>query len=169
MIQDVGHANEIPFVTVWQFINLAILFSVLIYLLKDNVRKFFSDKRTVFLTEAEKSKVAQAEAEKGYLEIKKKLEDFNRGVETSSLRARTEAQELKKQMISDAKSQAQKIKDEALVSAKNETMKAQRKLHQQVVSEVISLSRAVLAKDIGNVDHQKLQSEFSKNIQAVNP
>lgn len=164
-----AHSNEIPSVVLWQFINLSILFVALVYLLKDKVRATFADRQRLFLAEAEKSKVAQAEAERGYLEIKKRLEQFNAGVDSSVLKARSEAQDLKNQMITESKTQAQKIKEEAVLTAKNESLRAQRKLHSQIVTEVLGMARNVLAKDIGTNDHQKLQSDFSKNIQAVNP
>ena len=164
-----AHSNEIPTVIIWQFVNLAILFSALIYLLKDSVKKSFADKKTEFLAQAEKSKAAQAEAEKSYLEIKQKLDQFNLSANGSVSRARDEAQELRKQMVSDAKNQAQRLKEEATSSAKNESLRAQRKLHSQVVADVLNMARTVLSKDIGSNDHQKLQSDFSKNIQVVNP
>ncbi len=164
-----AHSNEIPSVVIWQFINLAILFGALIYLLKDKIKATFVERRAQFLAEAEKSKAAQVEAEKGYLEIKKRLEQFNASVDMSLVKARSEAEELKKQIITDTKMQAQRIKDEAFMMAKSEALRAQRQLHQQVANEVLAMARTVLSKDIGTSDHQKLQSDFSKNIQVVNP
>ncbi len=164
-----AHGNEIPSVTLWQIVNLAILFTALIYLLKDSVRNQFASKRSTFLAEAEKSKAAQHEAEKTYLEIKIKLEEFNSSVEASLARARKEAQDLGQQIIADAKAQALRIDEEATNSNKNENLKAQLRLHSQVVSDVIGMARSVLSKDIGSSDHQKLQNDFSKNIQAVSP
>lgn len=164
-----AQGNEIPSVTLWQVVNLAILFTALIYLLKDTVKNQFATKRSTFLAEAERSKAARHEAEKTYLETKKKLADFNSSVEASLARARKEAQELALQITADAKAQAVRINEEAMISNKNENLKAQRRLHSQVVSDVIGMARSVLSKDIGSSDHQKLQNDFSKNIQAVSP
>jgi len=162
-----GHSNEIPGVILWQVVNLGILLGALVYFLKDTVIKAFADKRTAFLAEFEKSKAAQATAEKSYLDVKAKLEELNRTANQSVSKAEKEAEEMKKLMIADAKSAAAKVREESQRAAMHDTSKAQRNLQIKIATEAISAARSILSKDIGSSDHQKLQSDFTKNIQAV--
>lgn len=163
------HSAGVPTVVFWQFINLVILFSGLIYILKDKVKKSFLEKRENYLLESAKSQKAEKEAERQYQDLKHRLEKLQEGAAESKARAEVEAAELKAKVIADAQSQAQKIKEEAQDFARIETSKAYRALKQATVQEAFRLARQVLSKDIGSQDHSKLQSQFAENLNGVNP
>lgn len=164
-----AHSNEIPGYVLWQVINLVILGAILYKYGKQPVRDFFNARQSTYLKEAEKSRAIFAEAEKEYADIQVRLETLISKADESISQAKIDAEEMKKQMISDARTVAARIKEEALIAAKLEGQKTTIKAKNDIVLQALMNARSVLTKDIGGQDHQKLQSDFNKNIEAVSP
>lgn len=164
-----AHSNEIPSMVKWQFINLAILGVILYKYGRQPVVDFFQARQTDYLKQAEKSKTLFQEAEKEYQDIEQRLKTLNATASSSVEKAKTEAEVLRKQMIADAQAAAARIKDDAQATAKLESQKTTLKAKQDIVLQALTTARQVLTTDIGSQDHQKLQTEFNKNIEAVNP
>ena len=160
---------EIPRQVMFQAINVTILFIGLFFLLKAGVVKFYKDRLVTYTAAAEKSKLAREQAEKQYLEIKHKIDQLEGTVDDTMLRARAEAAEMKKSLLSDAKEIADRIQKQAQETAKIEIQKAQTHLREQLLKDSIEAAKMVLSKDIGSADHQKLQNDFVNRVQAVNP
>jgi F-type H+-transporting ATPase subunit b len=160
---------EVPKVVLYQAINVAILFAGLFYFLKGTVVKFYADRKSGYLAAAQKSQAAREVAEKQFVDIKHKLDQLETSQDESIARARAEANEMKQSLIKDAQEAAARIKNEAEQTAKIEIQKAQTHLREQLLKDSLEAAKAVLSKDIGSVDHQKLQSEFVNKVQAVNP
>jgi F-type H+-transporting ATPase subunit b len=160
---------EVPKVVLYQAINVAILFGGLFYFLKDKVIKFYQDRQATYTAAAEKSKAAREQAERQFVDIKHKIEQLENSADESISRARAEAVDMKHAMVKEAQEMSLRIKHEAEETAKIEILKAQTHLREQLLREAIDAAKAVLSKDIGSADHQKLQSDFVNNVQAVNP
>lgn len=153
----------------WQVLNLGILFGALFYYLKKPAVDFFRQRQAQFTEAAQKSQAARMEAEKQFLDIKHRIEKLESNKDQDLARANAEAADLRKQMIRDAEETAARIKHEAETTVSIEVQRAKQELHEQFVREAVAAARTVLTKDIGNQDQQRLQSDFMKNIQAVNP
>lgn len=164
-----AHSDEVPSMVKWQAINLAILGVILYKYGKQPVVDFFQARQTDYLKQAERSKILFQDAEKEYQDIEQRLKTLNTTAGDSVEKARVEADALRKQMISDAQATAARIKDDAQATAKLESQKTTLKAKQDIVLQALNTARQVLTTDIGSQDHQKLQSEFNKNIEAVNP
>jgi F-type H+-transporting ATPase subunit b len=165
-----AHAEGIPWKSIfWQCFNLAIVFAIIYFAARKQIVAFFKQRQMGFLHQAKKAEEAKAQAEKQFMDIKHRLEHLNATYQESLQRAQAEAADLKKQMVVEAQDQAKRIKEEAQITVKIESQRAQRDLHEKFVQETISLARQVLQRDIGSADHQKLQTEFTKNIEAVSP
>ncbi len=164
-----AHSDEIPGYVMWQVINLTILAVALYKYGKDPIRDYFKNRQAEYLKQAEKSRAIFLEAEKEYADVKIRLETLSSTADTSIEKAKLDADELKKQMIADARAAAVRLKEEAQVAAKLEAHKATVKAKNEIVLQALSGARHVLTTDIGGQDHQKLQSDFNKNIEAVSP
>ncbi len=162
-----GAHDGIPSTVIYQAINLTILFSGIIYFAKDGVKQFFADRKTQYLDAAKKSAAAREEAEKQFQDIKAKIDHLNATYASSIAQAKANAAELKEQMTADANALAKRIKDEAELTVRLEVERAQAQLKQQLLKDSVDAARMVLAKDVNSADHAALQSQFSKNIEAV--
>lgn len=164
-----GGEVHVPKVVLYQLINVLILFGGLFYFLKNVVIKFYADRKANYLSAAQKSQAAREEAEKQFVEVKNKLDKLEATTDESISRAKAEAVDMKNDLIKEAQEVAARIKKEAEQTAKIEIQKAQTQLREQLLKDSIEAAKAVLSKDIGSADHQKLQSEFVNKVQAVNP
>jgi F-type H+-transporting ATPase subunit b len=160
---------EVPKQVLYQAINVFILFAGLIYFLKGAVVKFYKDRQAAYLSAAEKSKAAREAAEQQFVEIKHKIDQLESSADETISRARAEAADMKHALVKDAQEMAIKIKHQAVETAKIEILKAQTHLREQLLKDSLDAAKMVLSKDIGSADHQKLQSDFVTNVQAVNP
>jgi F-type H+-transporting ATPase subunit b len=164
-----GH-GEIPTATIlWQAFNLVVVAGILYFATGKLIVSVFAQRQASFMASAKKADEARAEAEKQYSDIKSRLERLNQTRDENLSRAAAEAADVRKQLIHEAKDQAKRIRQEAEVTATIETQRAQRELQEKFVRDTINLARQVLAKDIGSADHNKLQNDFAKNIEAVSP
>lgn len=160
---------EVPKVVFYQVINVLILFGGLFYFLKGTVVKLYADRKSNYLAAAQKSQSAKELAEKQLAEIKAKLNQLEATQDETISRAKAEANDMKLALVKEAQEIATRIKSEAELTAKLEVQKAQAQLREQLLKESLEAAKAVLSKDIGSADHQKLQSEFVNKVQAVNP
>jgi F-type H+-transporting ATPase subunit b len=162
-----AHSNEIPRYVVWQVINLLILGAILYKYGKTPIREFFANRQSEYLKQAEKSRAIFQEAEKEYADVKIRLETLNSTADNSIEKAKKDAEDVKKQMIADAKLAATRLKEEAQATAKMESQKTTLKAKNDIVLQALAGARHVLTSDIATQDHQRLQSDFNKNIEAV--
>lgn len=163
------HGHHVPTNLIfWQIFNLTILFGALIYFLRQPVRDFFRQRQAGFVEASHKSQTARQEAEKQYLELKHKIEHLESTRAETLARAEAEAADMRRHMLKEANDTAARIRQEAQVTSQIEVQRARQELREQFVHESIMAARLVLSKDIGSQDHNKLQTDFVKNIEAVN-
>lgn len=159
-----GHDNEIPKVTIYQVINLVILFAGIIYYTKDAVISLFSTRKMAYIEAANKAAAARAEAEKNFADIKSKLENLDKNRAADIEKAKKQAEDLKAQLRQEAQNISNKIKADAELTVKLESERAQRELRTQLLKDSVEAARVVLTKDISAADQDKLQKEFINKV-----
>lgn len=161
------HAEGVPTVVYWQVANLAIIFGFIYYKFGKSIAGMFTARKSTFVNESEKSKSIQQEAEKKLLDIKHKISHLESTADESVQRAKAEAADLRNQLIQEAKQFADKIKREAESAAQIEIQGAKRALHEEVVKESVRQAKDILKKDVGQTDQQRLQDQFSTQIESI--
>lgn len=161
------HAIEIPKAVIYQAINIAILIGGLIYFTKDGIVSFFAGRKAAYLEAAQKSAFAREQAEKEFVDIKNKLANLDSTRQEQLAKAKTHAEELKKQITDEAEQVSKRIREEAELTTKLEVQRAQKELRHQLLNDSVEAARIVLTKDIGANDQQKLQKEFINHIEVV--
>lgn len=161
------HSDGVPTVVYWQIANLAIIFGFIYYKFGKSIVGLFTTRKATFVNESEKSKSIQQEAEKKLLDIKHRISHLESTADESVQRAKAEAADLRNQLIQEAKQFAEKIKREAESAAQVEIQSAKRALHEEVVRESVKLAKDVLKKDVGQTDQQRLQDQFSTQIESI--
>ncbi|MFS4458915.1 ATP synthase F0 subunit B [Bdellovibrio sp. HCB2-146] len=162
-----GHHEGIPTVTIYQLINVVILFGGIIYFTKDGIISFFAGRKTAYLEAAQKSAFAREQAEKEFVDLKNKIANIDATRAESLKKAQEHAEEVRKQILAEANDVSKRIREEAELTAKLEVQRAQKELREQLLQDSLSAARMVLTKDIGANDQQKLQTEFINNIEGA--
>jgi F-type H+-transporting ATPase subunit b len=163
-----GEAHAIPTKLIaYQTLNVVLMIVALVYFLKEPVRKFFLDKRSLFLSAAQKAEAARKAAEDEHAQIKVRLTKLESTADESVVRARAEAADMKKQLIAEAEVLSKRIRQEAEEAARNEVEKAKNQLRESLIRESLEMAKSQLASKVTPEDHKRLQTEFISNIQAV--
>lgn len=158
----------IPFKTImYQLINVAVLFGGLFYLTKDKVAHFFANRQAQYQDAYKKTKTAREEAEKNLEDVKSKLNELQKNKGESLLRAQQESEKEKIQLIKEAQEKAKRIKADALNTLEVELSSAKNSVRTQLIDASMKQAKALLQKDIGSQDHQKLQVSFSASVEEI--
>jgi F-type H+-transporting ATPase subunit b len=152
---------------IYQILNLTLLIGGMIYFLREPTRKYFQDRRAEFLNAAQKAEAARKAAEQERMEIQVRLSKLESTADESISRARTEAADMKKQLIAEAEALSKRIREEAEIAAKFEVERAKNQLRENLIKESLEVAKVQLSSKLTEDDHKRLQSEFISNIQGV--
>lgn len=165
-----GHHDAehgIPRVVFYQAINVLIIFISGIFFGRQKIIGFFDGKRTEFLQAQNKAQYTLRQAEQEHQEVKTRLDKLKLTKSETISKAKSDANDMKAQMIQDAATLAAKIKAEAQMSAKIEVERAKFQLKEQAVKEAFELSKRDLTSKATSDDQRKLQEDFISKVQVV--
>lgn len=154
---------------VFQAINVGIILAGIIYFGAKPVRNFFNQRRADYLKAAEKSLELKKRAEEEKKNIQAQLTKLESTADESISRARAEAADLKNNLISEAKQLSERLRKEAESTAIVEVEKAKAVLRAQTIEESALLAEKQVATAVSTEDHARLNKEFIKNIETVQP
>jgi F-type H+-transporting ATPase subunit b len=162
------HHEAIPVKLItYQAINVGAMLIGLAIVLKKPLQNYFKEKKATFLSAAQKAEAARKTAETERMQIQTRLEKLESTADESVSRARAEAADMKKQLISEAEAMSKRIRDEAAAAAKMEVDRAKVQLREALIKEALEVSRQNLSSKVTADDHKRLQTDFIQNIQAV--
>lgn len=158
---------EIPIVVLYQAINVALILGFALYFGRNKIKAFFLNKQSAFLAAQDRAQQVLRHAEQDYLEVKNRLDKLKITRGETIVKAKTDANDLSTQIISDAEVLAAKVRGEAHLSAKLEIGRAKSQLKDQLVREAFELSKRDLAAKATSADQKKLQEDFISKVQVV--
>lgn len=167
--EHAAHHGPDMMVVFQQAFNVAIVLGILIYFLRQPIKDFFANQRTQYLDIAEKTLAAKKAAEHDFDKIKAELVRIETNASENLSRAEAEAADLRNQMIKEAEEIAKRIQIDAQNSARLEADKAVARLRDELLIEGLALAKKQLSSDVSANDHQRLNDEFIRNVEAVNP
>lgn len=150
-----------------QTFNVVFLFTILFILLRKTVVAHFEHRARDYKQLVERAESARKEAEKGRQSIKDRLAKLEASSAQLATQAKTEADELKNRMISEAKTLSARLDQEAQRTASVELEKAKAELRRELLAQALNDSRENLKKNLSSSEQQKLQREFADKIQVV--
>lgn len=154
---------------VYQAINVGIILAGLIYFGLKPIRNFFNQRRADYLKAAEKSLELKKRAEEEKKNIQAQLTKLENTADESISRARAEAADLKNNLVTEAKLLSERLRKEAETTAVLEVEKAKALLRVQTIEESAALAQKQVASAVSTEDHARLNKEFIKNIETVQP
>jgi len=163
-----GHGPDMT-VVMYQAINVGIIVIGLVYFLRQPVKDFFAGQKAAYLDAAAKTQAARLAAENELKTIRAELARIESSAAESVSRARAESADLRNQMIKDAEVTAARIKADAETSARLEANRAVARLRTELVQDAVAMARQQMSAGVTQEDHQRLNKEFIRNIEAVQP
>lgn len=156
-------------VIMYQAINVGLILVAGIYYLRQPIKEFFAARLAGYMDAAEKTQAAKQAAQKEFDNIRAQLMKLETTAQESIARARAESSDLRKQLLADAEASASRIRTEAQNVTQIEVQKAVGELRAQMVADAISAAQSQLKSGVTQEDHQRLNKEFIRNIETVQP
>ena len=154
-----GHRSELLDMT-YRFINFAILFSILYFVLAKPLKEFLASRSDSIKKSLDEAKRVRDEAEKRYKEYQEKMERLTG--EARSLRDSLvdEGNREKARIIEEANKAAQRIKEQTQFSGEQEIKKARQALKEETANLITEMTEAKLKNEIKGSDQERLVREY---------
>lgn len=162
-----GHDEGVPFVVVYQVINVALLVGMLYVLTRKKVRAYFSSRLETHEQAKKSAQRAFAEAQERHKEVTTKLQKLQAEEGSTIEKAQAEAMLLKSKLIQEAEALAANIVADAKKTAHYEYEKAKQELSKEAFEEALRLARSEIEKNLNDEDQKNLQRQFIDNIGTV--
>ena len=150
----------------WQALNLGILLIALFFFLRKSVVEAFQNRRTNFLSQAEKTKAALKNAETALLDARTKLNELEAGEAKSLENALHESNLVKTHIIHDSETQAAKMKNDLPQVLRNELEKAKAEINTLILNQAITSVTKKINSNSGQVS-QIAEAAFLSQISQV--
>lgn len=161
-------AHAIPWASIGiQAFNFGFLVVLLFMLLRKAVSSHFENRAREYNQLVARAEDARRQAEKSHKEIKEKLSKLEDSAEQGLVTAKSEAEELKSRMITEAQALSVKLEQEAKRTVAVEVEKARTHLRHELLSQALEASRTSLKTSLSSTEQKKLQNEFVEKIQVV--
>lgn len=161
------HGDGLPTVFWLQVVNFVIYMGAIIYFARGPIREMFKGRYEGFFSAVKRAEAAKAEAEAKRREIQERLARLEATRDESIQKARSEAAELRNQIVEEAKTLSAKLKADAERTAQIEVERAKFELREELLSQSVQMSKRILADKMQEQDQKRLQSEFVDKIQVV--
>lgn len=161
-----GH-NEIPFVVVYQAINVTLLVALLYGLTRKKVRVYFTSRLETHEQAKKTAQKAFADAQERHAEVSKKLQSLHADEKATIEKAQAEAMLLKSKLIQEAEHLATNIVTDAKKTAHYEFEKAKQELRKEAFEQALKLAKTDIEKNLNEKDQKNLQRQFVDNIGTV--
>jgi F-type H+-transporting ATPase subunit b len=162
-----AHAEGIPTVVWYQFINFFLYAALMVFLFRKPVREYFKNRETAFKQSLIRAEQARRDAETKRRLIQERLEKLQSTTDTVLAQAKAEAEELKARILNDAAALSENLKVEARRTAELEVERAKNELREDLLNQSVVMARKMLSERIAETDQKRLQTEFVDKIQVV--
>lgn len=162
-----GHDEGIPFVVVYQAINVLLLVGLLYGLTRKKVRTYFTSRLETHEQAKKNAQKAFTEAQERHAEVTKKLETLHADEKSTIEKAQADALLLKSKLIHEAEDLANSIVADAKKTASYEYEKAKQELRNEAFEQALKLARTDIEKNLTDKDQKTLQRQFFENIGTV--
>lgn len=161
-----GHGPDWTMVG-WQTLNVGLLVVGLVFFLRKPVKEFFAAQKAAYVEAAAKTQAARTSAENELKHIRAELNRIETTAAESIARARAESAELRRQLVGDAEAAAARLRGDAETSAKLEVNRAIARLRAELLQDAVAAARQQMSAGVTQEDHQRLNKEFIRNIEAA--
>ena len=160
-----GHAESPLSDLLWQILNLAILFAVLVYAGRGPIRSFFADRGARIRTDLDEAAELLAQAEARYSQWQHKLIELDDELARIRADARRHAAEEREAILAEAQAAAERIHRDAVATVEQELRRAQARLRAEAAELATELAEQILRDRLDDGDRDRLMGELIARIE----
>jgi F-type H+-transporting ATPase subunit b len=162
-----GQEGGIPNIVFYQAVNVSIIFLAGYWFSRHKISAFFHEKRNKFLKDQESAKQALVNAEQEHHEVKTRLDKLKNNKLNTISKAKADANDLQKQILSDAEIMVKRLQREAELASKIELQRAKNELRELLLREAFNLSKKDISSKATAEDQKRLQNEFISKVEVA--
>lgn len=145
-----------------QIVNVTLLVSFLVFVLRKPVRNFFSGREAAFTAAVRRAEELKQNAERAHAEIQARLKKLQETSEASKKQAMVESTALKSKMILEATDEAKKSEGDVLKNIHFEHERAVAALRSELISNSVKAAEEQVKKNSNAGVLADLQKGFTK-------
>jgi len=149
---------------VWQGINLILLLGVLVYLTRQPIQDFFSERRERVRDDLDSAARVLADAESRLAQWQERASRLDAEVEGIRRAARERAAAERESILADAETAAERIRSHAHAAVDQEVARAQAELRAEAGDLATRLAGDLLRSHVTDADQRQLVDEFVARI-----
>jgi F-type H+-transporting ATPase subunit b len=162
-----AHEGGVPNIVFYQAVNVFIIFAGVYWFAGHKVTAFFHEKRKKFLEDENRAKQALITAQQEHHEVKTRLDKLKNNRLNTISKAKADAGDLHKQILSDAALMSKRLQSEAEQAARIELQRAKNELRDLLVKEAFELSKKDISTKTTAEDQKRLQKEFISKVEVA--
>lgn len=161
-------AHEIPVrLIAYQALNFCLFFGFLGYVLRNPVRSYFATRTETFRSAALKAEAAVASIESERKNLSARLQEVTTRRQDSLLQTKVEAENLRLQILAEAKNLSENLVRDAERTAQLENARARQQVRDELLRLALQQASDSLSKKMADGDQKRLQSEFFGKMETV--
>ncbi len=146
-------------------INLLILFGILYWALKGPLSDFLKFRKSEVKEQLEASAKAKEAAEARFAELNARLENFESELDELKDRVRTDAENERKTLVSNAERAAASMEEAAQRTIEEELRRARAELKAEAVELSVQIAEDLLTKNITDDDQARLTGDYLNRVE----
>jgi F-type H+-transporting ATPase subunit b len=147
-------------------VNLTALVLLLVFLTRKQVKALFKSRRSDFEVALQRARAAKEDAESRQREILSQLKMIEDTYEEQIKKAELKAEQVRLDIVAEAKNAAARIRQETEATYKNELNSAIASLKKDLLLGSIDKAEELLKTKMQKADHENLQDSLMKTIGA---
>ena len=162
-----GWDDHATHMTLFQALNVGILFGALFYFLRHAVVSFFDSRSRAYHAQAENALKDLQEAQAKFTEVQTLLTKVESTWAEVLARAEADAVEQGNQVLLATEQNLNRLLDDSKKAMQQEFVRLQNELYKEVVSQATQQVSEKLKTQLSSEDHKRLQQDFGLSIQGM--
>jgi F-type H+-transporting ATPase subunit b len=146
-------------------VNFVILFAVLAYYLKDPIKNFLIERRSVIGNAIDEAQKVIVEAKKRYEEYAEKMGNIDEEIRALRETIQREGETERAEILGQAEAASQKIKAEVRETVRLEAAKARQEIRLETISSAIKIAEEIIKQNLKDSDEGRLFDDFIKKVE----
>ncbi len=158
------HAAESPLTVVFRWVNFAILFGALGYLLRKPAREFFEGRSRDITSGLERASQAQQTAEQRIIDIEKRLGRLSVDIAALKTEAEQESAVEREKVIAEAKLEVERVVEQSRQEVQRFARTAEREIKESLAELVVDKAGNALRTEMTEDDQKRVIIRFIEKL-----
>lgn len=145
-------------------INFVGLVAILFYFGRKPLSAMVRERRAAMKSMVEEAEHQKADAERKFREYEQKLQNYEQEAKQAIDKAKTDAEEMRKKIMSAAMLASEKMIKESEASVRANLEEFKFKIRSEVVNKAVEMSEKIIRDRLSTEDHRRIVNEYVEKV-----